>query len=218
MGFYCPLCRDYIPNTTTDNPEEWTRCFSENRILEKYVSSSGQNFCEACLRESEEEKATHFCLNCNEKLCANCIKYHKRGLTTRKHEIISLNETSGMHDLSFQNKEVVCSTHQDRPIELFCQDHEEPCCAMCTSTMHRQCEHVEPIEETATKLREFFKGKEFDLLLEHIEILEDKLMRTKIEQEMCVRQMENTSDRIAEETERVFEEAIHHLRSLKTNI
>lgn len=86
---------------------------------------------------------------------------------------------------------------------------------MCVSTKHRKCETVEPIEKTATKLKQYFEGKEFDLLLEHVEILEDRLMRTKAEQEMCVRQMENTSDRISEETERVFEEAIRHLQSLK---
>lgn len=86
---------------------------------------------------------------------------------------------------------------------------------MCVSTKHRKCETVEPIEKTATKLKQYFEGKEFDLLLEHVEILEDRLMRTKTEQEMCVRQMENTSDRISEETERVFEEAIRHLQSLK---
>lgn len=147
--------------------------------------------------------------------CAVCTKCHKKGLTTRRHEIVSLNETSKMDVLPFHNKEGECPKHQDRPIELFCQDHEESCCTMCVSTTHRKCESVEPIGETATKLREYFEGKEFDLLLEHVEILEDKLMKTKTEQEMCVRRLEITSDRISEETERVFEEAFHHLQYLK---
>lgn len=216
LGFHCPFCRDYIPNIcAAENPEEWTRCFPENRILEKYVSRSGQQFCEACLRESEEEQATHLCLHCNENLCANCIKYHKRGLTTRKHEIISLSEASRMDVLPFHNKEEVCTKHQDRPIDLFCQDHEEPCCTMCVSTTHRKCETVEPIEETATKLNKYFEGKEFDLFLEHVKIFEKKLESSKNEQESYIRQMENTSDRISEETERAFEEAIHHLQFLK---
>lgn len=120
-----------------------------------------------------------------------------------------------MDVLPFHNKEGECPMHQDRPIELFFQDHEESCCTMCVSTTHRKCESVEPIGETATKLREYFEGKEFDLLLEHVEILEDKLMKTKTEQEMCVRRLENTSDRISEETERVSEEAFHHLQYLK---
>uniref|UniRef100_A0A8W8NXX6 B box-type domain-containing protein n=1 Tax=Magallana gigas TaxID=29159 RepID=A0A8W8NXX6_MAGGI len=128
---------------------------------------------------------------------------------------MSLGETSRMDVLPFHSKEEVCTKHQERPIELFCQDHEEPCCTMCVSTKHRKCETVEPIEKTATKLKQYFEGKEFDLLLERVEILEDKLMRTKTEQEMCVRQMENTSDRISEETERSFKEVIHHLQSLK---
>lgn len=77
LKFHCPLCRDYIPNTCYSNtPEEWARCFPLNHILEKYVCSSGETFCEACLRESEEENATYICFNCNEKLCVVCTKSH----------------------------------------------------------------------------------------------------------------------------------------------
>lgn len=91
FGFHCPICRVYIPKTRDpSNPEDWTKCFPENFVLEKYVHSSDQRFCEACLRKSEEEDATRLCFNCNEKLCRNCTKYHNRGQSTRNHQVALL--------------------------------------------------------------------------------------------------------------------------------
>lgn len=218
LGFHCPFCRDYVPNIcAADNPEDWTRCFPMNRILEKYVSSSDQQFCEACQRESEEEKATHFCLNCNEKLCDVCTKCHRKGLTTREHSIVSLSETLKMAPIPNQNIEV-CIQHQDKPIELFCQDHEEPCCTLCVSITHKTCENVDSIEDTAIKLRKYFEGKEFNMLLEHVEIFENKLLSSKFQQEIYVRQIEITSDKISDDTVRYFDEAINHLQFLKSQL
>lgn len=91
FGFHCPICRVYIPKTRDpSNPEDWTKCFPENFVLEKYVHSSDQRFCEACLRNSEEEDATRLCFNCNEKLCRNCTKYTNRGQSTRNHQVALL--------------------------------------------------------------------------------------------------------------------------------
>lgn len=56
LGFHCQICRVYIPNTrAVDNSKETVSCFLKNFVLEKYAHSSGQRFCEACLRQSEED-------------------------------------------------------------------------------------------------------------------------------------------------------------------
>lgn len=45
LGFHCPICRFYIPNKRDiDSPEEWTMCFPENFVLEKYAQHFGQRF------------------------------------------------------------------------------------------------------------------------------------------------------------------------------
>lgn len=34
LGFHCPICRVYIPNTrATDNPKEWAKCFPKISFL-----------------------------------------------------------------------------------------------------------------------------------------------------------------------------------------
>lgn len=122
-----------------------------------------------------------------------------------------------MDPIPDQNKEV-CIQHKDRLIELFCQDHKEPCCTFCVSITHRKCENVESIDDTAIKLRKYFEGKELNMFLEHVEIFENKLLSSKFQQEMYVRQIEITSDKILDDTVKDFDEAINHLQFLKNQL
>ncbi|XP_056003395.1 E3 ubiquitin-protein ligase TRIM63-like [Ostrea edulis] len=111
-------------------------------------------------------------------------------------------------------RENMCSTHQDRKLELFCNDHEEPCCAMCVSTVHRTCESVDAIQKTAETLIEILSHN-FDSLSEDIHILENKLVDAKKEQERFVTEMDAKADQITENTTREIRVAINHLQYLK---
>lgn len=56
------------------------------------------------------------------------------------------------------------------------------------------------------------------MLLEHVEIFENKLLSSKFQQEIYVRQIEITSDKISDDTVRYFDEAINHLQFLKSQL
>ncbi|XP_056004089.1 tripartite motif-containing protein 45-like [Ostrea edulis] len=186
LGFNCPLCREYIPiDNALGEPEKWAELFPENEVLGKLLQESEQTQCETCLRQSEVEYATDFCFFCMEYLCKLCTKYHKRSLTTLDHKTVPVNKMKGMNITPRIGRENMCSTHQDRKLELFCNDHEEPCCAMCVSTEHRKCESVDAIKKTAETLREILSHN-FDSLSEDIHILENKLVDAKKEQERFV--------------------------------
>lgn len=218
LGFHCPICRVYIPNTrATDNSEEWAECFPENFVLEKYAHSSGKIFCKSCLRESEKEDATHLCFYCNEKMCKNCTKYHNRGPLTRNHQVSLLSEITYADLVPDQIKGEFCVLHQDIPITLFCQDHEEPCCTMCASTSHRKCQRVESIEEAAKRTIQLFEQEIFSLLGEDLEIIQHKLLDAKCDQEKIVAEIKNRANKISteSESEKAFDQAIKHLQFLK---
>lgn len=144
----------------------------------------------------------------------NCVLFAPN-LTTRDHEVVSLNETSKIDMILIVQKRDICTQHQDKMIELFCQDHEEPCCSMCVSTTHRKCLCVETIDETAKKLRNKIEGKECELLLKDVEGLKHKLSDAKVEQEKFVTLFEKASEIMLEETERIFDEAVNYLQYLK---
>ncbi|CAC5383658.1 unnamed protein product [Mytilus coruscus] len=48
----------------------------------------------------------------------------------------------------------MCTEHKSKDLELFCVDHDLPCCATCVSVNHRKCENVLTIEDAAKKFRE----------------------------------------------------------------
>ena len=215
LGILCPLCREFIPNVCgSASPEEWIMQFPQNHVLEKHVNSTGQMHCEACLRDNIKEEGIDFCFSCNEKLCANCTKYHRRNLLTRDHKVVPLTETEKGGLEPYFDQGEICGKHHGRLIEYFCDDHEEPCCTTCVCTTHRKCYQVKTVEETALCLKEEQK-ENFDAILDYVEILEEKLSHAKLKQQMLTRQLEDKADEISDDTEKMFDDAINHLQHLK---
>lgn len=108
-----------------------------------------------------------------------------------------------------------CVHHPGGHITLFCQDHEEPCCPICGSTLHRKCKRVESIEQASMSTRKQFEEESFELLLEDLEIFQNKLLDAKSDQEEIVAHMENRVDTISAETEKVIDKVIKHVLLLK---
>ncbi|XP_022314157.2 uncharacterized protein LOC111118816 [Crassostrea virginica] len=215
LGILCPLCREFIPNVCgSASPEEWIMQFPQNHVLDKHVNSTGQMHCEACLRDNEKEEGTDFCFSCNEKLCGNCTRYHRRNLLTRDHKVVPLTETGRVGLEPYFDQGEICGKHHGRPIEYFCNDHLEPCCTTCVCTTHRICQQVKTVEETALCLKDEQK-ENFDAILDYVEILEEKLSHAKLKQETLTRQLEDKADEISDDTEKMFDNAINHLQHLK---
>ncbi|XP_062619400.1 probable E3 ubiquitin-protein ligase MID2 [Saccostrea cucullata] len=217
LGFNCPLCRTFIPCIgETNTPETWAELFPENDILEKLSVKPEITFCQACLRENEQENATDFCLYCVERLCKICTKSHRRGLTTLDHVMIPIKEMNGMSLTPKATHGNNCAKHRDRKLELFCNDHEALCCTMCVSLEHRKCDSINTMDTAATNVRKLLT-KNSERLLEDVQILENKLSDAKSEQERFVVQLNNTADLCTETTERAFDNAIDHLQGLKND-
>ncbi|XP_062616148.1 uncharacterized protein LOC134277867 [Saccostrea cucullata] len=231
LGFNCPLCRTFIPCIgETNTPETWAELFPENDVLEKLSVKSEITFCQACLRENEEENATDICLYCVERLCKICTKSHRRGLTTLDHVIIPIKEMKRMPLTPKATHGNTCAKHRDRKLELFCNDHEELCCTMCVSLEHRKCDSIDTMDKTADtvptrpnvgsgrycNVRKLLTENS-ERLLEDVQILENKLSDAKSEQERFVLQLNNTADLCTERTERAFNNAIDHLQGLKND-
>lgn len=92
VGFSCPLCREFVPAPAAfDKPNKWAKCFPVCDIIEKFVKIRELNQCLPCQREEDEEVATDICITCEEPICGNCAKYHRRNLTSRSHHIVPMN-------------------------------------------------------------------------------------------------------------------------------
>ncbi|XP_063442912.1 tripartite motif-containing protein 59-like [Mytilus trossulus] len=169
----CPICRTNVntPNETYSS-EEWAKGLPLNfliaGLLQREKVQSPQKHCMICERMEKISDATFVCFDCSDLLCGNCCKHHKANKYTVDHEIIPIEQlTSDINLLkTYKNK---CSEHKGKDIELYCVDHDIPCCSMCVSISHRKCEKVLSIEDAAREYNRSEKVKDLRTQLEQVE-------------------------------------------------
>ena len=181
LGFHCPLCRQYTVSEWETEPEKWAEYFPVNSVLEKMVYHSGNKYCELCLREKVEEASTNYCLTCKEYLCAMCTKFHMKFLAMKDHKVVNLCEMESGQ--MFPNFEVTnhCPTHCNEEIQLYCADHEQPCCWICGATVHKICKNINMVKKAGQNMIE---NGDIDSLLEATDSLKEKLVCVKTEKEI----------------------------------
>jgi hypothetical protein len=108
--------------------------------------------CESCLDQyivSIDSQSDMLC-----PMCKRTISAPKAGEPRRKWAQLypTLNLVT-----SEPNKDVPCREHPDKHVEMFCFDHNAPCCVKCATTQHRKCENVASVEDLALDIR---KSKE----------------------------------------------------------
>ncbi|XP_062593613.1 uncharacterized protein LOC134255110 [Saccostrea cucullata] len=217
VGFDCPLCRKFVPSPCLSvNFSEWCKRLPKNELLEKFYSlTDGCKVCEACQRFNEEEAASNYCLNCSEALCDNCTKCHRKSRASQDHKISPFDEIKDtyLQEMSKPSTNITCFKHKDRPIELYCNDHEEPCCTMCCCTDHRKCESVETVEEKAEKVR---CSGSVDALLQDIRKFKVKLSEVKVKQESNITEIEDNTDKMTEKVQKLKRSIIQHVERLES--
>lgn len=101
--------------------------------------------CESCLRENFKICAEYWCFDCDEPLCSDCLKNHRKTKFLMNHHTVDLDfidifPTAVLSSISR------CQKHGDGRVEWFCVDHESLCCRHCMTESHRTCKSILPIE------------------------------------------------------------------------
>ncbi|XP_076075902.1 protein meiotic P26-like [Mytilus galloprovincialis] len=156
----CPVCRAKVSVPAEGiTPEEWAKQLPLNFLLvgliEKHKVERTEKICMSCERfdVNTKSEASSVCIDCSDTLCATCTRCHKSSKLSSNHEIVPISDIlkDGYALKSFKN---MCSEHKTKELELFCVDHDCPCCSICVSVKHRKCKNVLTIEEAAKKFRE----------------------------------------------------------------
>ncbi|XP_061180241.1 E3 ubiquitin-protein ligase TRIM33-like [Saccostrea echinata] len=213
-GFLCPICQEFVPAPSFIlNFEDWSRLLPTCNLLEDVsCKTESMKLCEVCERENEKEKAVNYCLSCCEALCDNCTTYHRKNRVSCDHKICRFDEMENLPELSKISTNILCTKHKDRSIELFCNDHEEPCCAMCCSTEHRKCESVETIEQKAEKVR---SSGSVRVLINNIEKFGRELSEAKCMEEKNITEIEKEAGVIIDRVRSLKIKAIQNLERLE---
>ncbi|XP_022304362.2 uncharacterized protein LOC111111590 [Crassostrea virginica] len=208
VGFPCPLCRQFVPAPSSiGEPEKWTELIPINTITQTMCEKKDQ-FCDACRRADEEEVATDWCKSCLESLCRTCVKCHKRSAASQNHELIPLSDKDTV-PVAIESR-VLCIDH-NAPAKYLCVDHEELCCAECVCTKHRKCHQVDEIEKRVENL---IQSGTLQKLAQEILKHNDVLIQAKSEGETTMKHIDETSDKISQESTDLRDKLVRHINDL----
>lgn len=105
-------------------------------------------FCDYCKRQKKVQMATSWCPECDDRLCENCVKFHQVNRLTMEH---SVHNTAEENQMKSDKIDLFCKQHSGSRLEVYCFDHEEPCCLICATISHKNCEKVGTLNDCSQK-------------------------------------------------------------------
>lgn len=161
-SFPCPVCSTTIfPPSSEKQIQNWAAIFPLNKLM-MFISDDASfdtsKGCDSCKRTFENSIAKHWCDDCQERFCDNCLSFHSRMKVCEDHMIVELPLGKDARDRRQFEMTEYCSLHCGKTLELFCSDHSSLCCVVCLTTKHQNCRNIHTVEESADIFAE--KGKE----------------------------------------------------------
>ena len=154
----CPVCLSKA-KLPSDGLDGLLPGFVERRKIQQIEQQKSVRRVEPCTGcENTENVATSQCVNCDELLCDDCVRAHRRVKFTKDHSINSLADEAAK-----QQKEpatTFCSVHESEPLESFCRTCDAAICKACHEKDHSSNEPhdisplVEEMTETKSSLKE----------------------------------------------------------------
>lgn len=194
----------------------WAISFPRNTTIEFLIHSADDEnvlkFCKPCLNGNTEEPASSLCKSCMECLCEGCTDHHKKLTITKEHEVVPLEEINKI--CYHETEEHYCSEHNFRYLDLFCFDHDTPCCSACSVTEHKTCK-MNTIEKVFEKIE---KENESQQMLSEIDRAESHLKKLKEIQKEKQTKIEDKADEIRDETNNLRREINETLDRLEHKI
>ncbi|CAG2226832.1 unnamed protein product [Mytilus edulis] len=106
--------------------------------------ASSTEVCAVCDLQHQTTISTHWCIECDESLCAACKEYHNVLKATRNHKTISIADyqllPSAVTDVNQH-----CIYHNEI-YQLYCNKHESPICNKCVKD-HGKCGEIISLDE-----------------------------------------------------------------------
>ena len=154
--YYCGACIEKIAKSAQGKPFDCPECRKETslppggvaelqgaffveRMKDVYgTMAKAEGKMEAVCEQCSGAKATAFCRQCAEFICANCERCHKKMKVFNSHVVASLVDLKKGGDKNIPLKEapeVKCSDH-NQVIGLFCFDCDRLICRDCTIVDH----------------------------------------------------------------------------------
>jgi hypothetical protein len=123
---------------------------------------------------------------------------------SRNHTTIPIEEYQKLPSYVLEIKEH-CNEH-DEKFNLFCKEHECPCCRICIVNNHRDCKEVDILENIITNVKASNMLNELEILIKEM-----------IENIGKIRQNRETNSSAVKEQKRIIVNEIHEERTQINN-
>lgn len=132
------------------------------------------SICDICNNRHISKQSTHWCQDCGEALCSDCIEHHTLSKATRRHTTISITDYEKLPSF-ITNIKPYCEKHNEKYL-LYCQKHECPMCYKCVQSHAKCAESVIPLENVTENSK---KSQMFHDLTQSISDLETNIMQIR---------------------------------------
>ena len=166
--------------------------------------STSPSFCGMCDNRHISKPSEVWCPDCEEGLCTECIEYHSSGKLSRGHTTIPIAEYQKLPSYVLKIKEH-CNEHQEK-FNLYCKEHECPCCRICNVKKHSDCKNVAIMEDIIKNVKTSSMFNETKHLIKEM-----------IETIGKIKQNRETNSSSVREQKRIIENEIQELRTKINN-
>ncbi|CAG2230664.1 unnamed protein product [Mytilus edulis] len=181
------------------------------------MASGNQIPCGPCSFDDVTKDAGRWCANCEEGLCEECEKSHRKSKTSRNHKVISIEDYRKIENVPISQ---VCD-HHGETLEWFCKSHDEVLCVVCVPSKHKACSEVTPIKDYTASSRQSTALTELEETIEetlcnvkHCVNNRDSAIKKIEKQEIAVKTMViETRKKINGQLDKLQEKLLHELRS-----
>lgn len=217
-GIPCPTCKLRV---MTPKPElavaNWAENFPMNHLVGTLIDivpvSSRVEFCEPCKDSQVSKVARSWCQQCSEALCEECTKCHMSMKATKSHEITGLDNVHSNPKPAIK-EEVMCKEHPHKDIDMYCQNHDLPCCSVCIATYHRQCLKISQLEDAMKDV----SLKNSKQLFKDMDKLVSEAERIKRERHEVMRSTLAQKTKLLEKVAQTKKKLIDHIEKLEAQI
>lgn len=109
------------------------------------------HLCAICDLRHIKSTSVVWCDECEEGLCVDCREHHSLSKATRQHKTIPTAHFQKSPGYIFEQAQF-CAVHNDK-YQVFCNQHEQPCCGKCVVDSHKLCKDVVSLSDMIKNIK-----------------------------------------------------------------
>jgi hypothetical protein len=106
--------------------------------MEKLPDEILKLLCSPCKRKGRNQEADKYCTDCHDYYCSECVNFHEDIPALSGHNILDKSQVQQKTRVGFPVAPTEkCERHRFKPVDMYCQNHDDVGCSTCMAVDHR---------------------------------------------------------------------------------